>query len=440
MKKCFKTIAMAVCVVFLAGSVWAANPFDHVKVAPNGKGDVLLYPFYAAIQGGWETKLTVVNTSDTYSTVAKVIVRSPVFTEEILDFFIYLSPTDVWTGTLKYDANQGAMLESDDDSIIARLGAENVPVWGDEEVATRALVVPEGVGDFNEMGYLYVINVASFTGTVLGRDLGTPPVNKRYIYDAYRSLPPLGTVPAEYQPQNILAGWMDFQVAGFGLTSSLDALTLRDYKNNLVAAIAEEYQLGDGNANNNLFEIEAVLAKQDIAMPYLNTGDDISVHFLTFPTKYSEYDSDLERVVGVRGPFAGFNPDRGFCVRFSLNLYDTTEDSLTPDDPIWSPAPPPEFNDLCNELNWLVSSDSPFDEGWIRYNFNYTTTGTDLENNPMSYTGAPVIPVSLNLGSSGMSLKYGAWTDGTVMASVENTNIVLPYYQYSDLDWLMNVE
>ncbi len=427
MKKCFKTIALAMCVVFFAGFAWAANPFDHVKVAPNGKGDVLIYPFYAAIDGGWETKVTVINTSNTYSTVAKVIVRSPIFTEEILDFFIYLSPTDVWTGTLKFDANLGAILESDDDSIIARLGAENVPVWGDVEVARRALVVPEGPGDFNEMGYFYVINVASF-------DLGAPVVPKNRIYNAYRELPSLTTVPEANYPRNILAGWMDFQVAGFGLTSSLNAVTLSDYANELVAAIAEEYQLGDGNANNNLFEIEAALAKNDIAMPYLNTADDISLHFLTFPTKYSEYDEGL---VGVRGPFSGFNPDRGYCVRFSLNLYDTTEDSLTPDDPIWSPAPPPEFNDLCNELNWLVSTDSPFEEGWIRYNFNYTTAGTDLEGNSMTYTGAPVIPVSLNLGSSGMSLKYGAWTDGTVMATIEQTDVELPYYQYSDLEWLL---
>jgi len=423
MKKCFKTIALAMCVVFLAGSAWALTLDDHVKVAPGGKGDVLIFPFYAAIDGGWETKLTVVNTSNTYSTVAKVIVRSPVNSEELLDFFIYLSPTDVWTGTLKFDAQTGALLESDSDSIVSRLAGAGNPVWGDEEIAIRALIAPSGVLDFNEMGYAYVINIASF-------DLGAPPVAKNRIYNAYQAVLAADDLGGNL-PQNILSGWMDFQVAGFGLTSALNAVTLKDYKNEEVATIAEETILG-AEANNTLMEVEAALSKNDIAIPYLNTGDDISLHFLTFPTKYSVTDAD-GLLASVRSPFAGFSPDRDFCVRFRLDLYDTTEDTITPADPIWSPAPPPEFNDLCNELNWLVSDASPFDEGWIRYTFGYATTGQNKVPEEMTYTGAPVIPVGLNLGASGMSLKYGAWTDGEVSATDwDGLNEPVPGYQYSD--------
>ena len=436
MNKLFKSIVLTLAFVFMAGLVGAASITDHVKVAPGNKGDVLIFPFYAAIDGGWETKVTVVNTSKTDSTVAKVIVRSPVFSEEILDFFIYLSPTDVWTGTLKYDPQVGTVLESDDDSIVARLGAQNRPVFGDEEIARRALVAATGPGDFNEMGYLYVINIASFTGIIDGTNFGNPPVDKVEIYNLYRSLTPGGTVPEEYLPKNILAGWMDFQVAGFGLTSSLNAVTLSDYQNDYVADIQLEYQLGDANANNTLFEIEAALSKNNIAMPYLN-NEDLSMHFLTFPTKYTDFDNT--GAISVRSGYLGFDSARNFCVRYTLNLFDTTEDSLTPEDPIWSPTPPAEFNDLCNELNWVVSTDSPFAEGWINYNFNFPTAptpGQSLDGNFMTYTGAPVIPVTLNLGASGMSLKYGAWTDGTVTLTLEEGFYEVPYYQYSDLGWL----
>ncbi len=421
MNKLFKMVLLTICMVFLTSSAWASTLEDHVKVAPGGKGDVLIFPFYAAIDGGWETKLTVINTHKELSTVAKVVVRSPVWSEELLDFFIYLSPTDVWTGTLKFDAQLGAMLESDDDSIVARLDGAANPVWGDEEVARRALVQPSGVFDFNEMGYVYVINIASF-------DEGLPQVDKYDIYERYQLITAITDAVA---PQNILSGWMDFQVAGFGLTSALNAVTLRDYKNEEVAVIAEETFLG-ALANNTLMEVEAALSKNDIAIPYLNTGDDISMHFLTFPTKYSELDED-GFIEGVRSPFAGFRSDRDFCVRFKLNVYDTTEDSITPADPIWSPAPPPEFNDLCLELNWLVSDESPFEEGWLRYTFDYTTLGSNRATEEMIYTGAPVIPVGLNLGMSGMSLKYGAWTDGEVSSTAwDGAGFPVEGYQYAD--------
>lgn len=425
MKKHLKLIALAICLIFMAGSALAASLDDHVKIAPNGKGDVLIYPFYAAIDGGWETKLTVVNTDLYYSTVAKVIVRSPIYSEELLDFFIYLSPTDMWTGTLKYDAVQGTIMVSDDDSIVSRLDGSNNPIWGNVETASRALIVPTGLGDFNQMGYIYVVNIASWFE-------GNPPVDKDDIYDEYQLIT---SIAPSYLPQNILAGWMDFQVAGFGLTSGLNAVTLRDYQNREVATVATETILGT-NALNTLMEIEAALSKNDIAMPYLN-NEDISLHFLTFPTKYSETDAN-GLIVGVDSPFSGFDPDLDWCVRYWLYLYDTTEDTLTPANPIWSPAPPPEYNDLCNELNWVVSTASPFEEGWIRYNFPYSTIGDNYNEEEMTYTGAPVIPVTLNLGVSGMSLKYGAWTDGLVSSTAWYNGAPIPYYQYADFALSLN--
>ena len=423
MNKLFKSMVLTLAMIFMAGVVWAADIDDHVKVAPGNKGDVLVFPFYAAIDGGWETKLTVINTDQALSTVAKVVVRSPIYSEELLDFFIYLSPTDVWTGTLLYDATGGVTLESDDDSIVSRLDGSGNPVWGDEETARRALVAPSGVGDFNEMGYVYVINIASF-------DEGLPQVDKDDIYDTYQGII---SIAPNFLPQNILSGWMDFQVAGFGLTSALNAVTLRDYQNREVAIVATETRLGT-NALNTLMEVEAALSKNDIAIPYLNTGDDISLHFLTFPTKYSAIDAN-GIISGVDSPFTGFDPARDFCVRYKLNLYDTTEDSLAPVDPIWSPAPPQEFNDLCFELNWLVSDASPFDEGWIRYNFDYTTMGTNFDGVEFSYTGAPIIPIGLNLGMSGMSLKYGAWTDGEVSSTTWGDGEPVEGYQYADFEF-----
>jgi len=136
-----KTLIFGVMVMMLATTAWAASPADHVKVAPNKQGDVLIYPFYAAIEGGFETKLTVVNTSRTESTVAKLVVRSEVHSQELLDFLIYLSPSDVWTGTLKWDAAEGGpVMYSDDDSV---LSAPDTWASADQPV-NQPLIDPKG--------------------------------------------------------------------------------------------------------------------------------------------------------------------------------------------------------------------------------------------------------------------------------------------------------
>ena len=48
--------------MIFAGNAFANTLTDHVAQAPNGKGDVLIFPIYFA-SGGWETKLIVTNTS-----------------------------------------------------------------------------------------------------------------------------------------------------------------------------------------------------------------------------------------------------------------------------------------------------------------------------------------------------------------------------------------
>ena len=93
-----------------------------VTVECDGTGDYLLAPVYYAIDFGaqeWETELKVVNTNTTNAVVAKVVVRDGNQSKEIIDFPIYLTPGDVWTGKLYYNENDGKVhVYSEDDSLM----------------------------------------------------------------------------------------------------------------------------------------------------------------------------------------------------------------------------------------------------------------------------------------------------------------------------------
>ena len=55
-------LAMTLGMILMSGTALAWNATEHVTVTPNGKGDAGIFPIYVALQGGWETKLEIINT------------------------------------------------------------------------------------------------------------------------------------------------------------------------------------------------------------------------------------------------------------------------------------------------------------------------------------------------------------------------------------------
>ena len=52
--------------------------------------------------------------------------------------------------------------------------------------------------------------------------------------------------------------------------------------------LTETNRLGIDDSNNTLAEIEAAIAKEYLAMPYVEGDADATVHVLGFPTKYTK--------------------------------------------------------------------------------------------------------------------------------------------------------
>jgi hypothetical protein len=95
MKKSSLTSAVVAGIVGAAGLVSVSNA---VNINPDGLGQVLIYPYYT-VNGGNATLVSVVNTTNQVKAV-KVRFLEGRNSREVLDFNLYLSPFDVWTGSV----------------------------------------------------------------------------------------------------------------------------------------------------------------------------------------------------------------------------------------------------------------------------------------------------------------------------------------------------
>jgi hypothetical protein len=426
MKRLLKYTTLIMMALMVSGSVWANSYTDHITAAPNNKGDVLIFPWFLAQDGGWQTKLTVINTDETNSVVAKLIIRSFKNSQELLDFFLYLSPADVWTGVIRYDSiKKAVVIFSDDDSALSEI----VPslVWANVAPIDQKMFPIKCTGDLDSIGYVEVLTSA--VGPVAP---ASPGVAKQDIYDDYAallvgnadSLVFAGDLPQAARV-NVLAGYMQFMNLVGGLDASLRATTLKDYANLEAMSTGSETRLG-ALAMNSLAEVEASLTKDDIAMPYVN-ADDVAVHLFTYPTKLTDIAS-----CGDDPPdspyFANNFAASDYCVPYTVITYDLTEKFPESGSPFSGGGT--DTREFCDEVNWIVASDFQFPEGWAHYYFGDSTTSTTHNASTFIYKGTPVIPTYFYIGAAGLSANYGAWTDGLVFCA-DGVNTLVDY-QYTD--------
>ena len=122
MKKNSLTTALLAGLAGAAGLVTTANA---VNLNPDGLGQVLIYPFYT-VDGGNNTQISVVAASLKKKDV-KVRFLEARNSKEVLDFNLYLSPFDVWTGATisppivsGSPAGPGALISNDNTCTVPR--------------------------------------------------------------------------------------------------------------------------------------------------------------------------------------------------------------------------------------------------------------------------------------------------------------------------------
>jgi hypothetical protein len=446
MKKISVCLAVLLVAFLMGGTVWALDGTDHVKVAPNGKGDLLIFPWYFAMSGGYNTKISVINTSKDYSVVAKVVYRSYAWSVEVLDHMIYLSPNDVWTGTLVYE-NDTAVLKCSDDSMLGQpvsVGLATADDFADKKPVSQNLFNPVTafgcLDDSNQIGYVEVIEAAAFPITETQIAYAGGKVAKKDIYNYYHSSKVTDdTIVNSYFPINVLTGYQE-NFIGTGQTLKRAAV-FADYRAIKKAAIGSNSKLGV-NAANSLAEVEAAMSKFDVSLPYVaRANGDNTMHIFNFPTKLSAESSVKCERPSYKAYYASpyWNAVYYMCDTYTRNTYDLMENTPAQSGTIFSPIVPSGQSTMCEEvhfnfLNYTAAS-AAYTEGWVRYNWGQSSTtksGYEASGLPISYTGTPVLPSAVYWTDSGFNWAEAdaAFTNGTV---IERGVLLLNYYQYSDL-------
>jgi hypothetical protein len=102
----------------IAGVAGIASVANAVNLNPDGLGQVLIYPYYT-VNGGNSTLVSIVNTTE-FGKAVKVRFVEGYNSREVLDFNLYLSPYDVWTGAVFSLTDTGpANLTTSDNSCTA---------------------------------------------------------------------------------------------------------------------------------------------------------------------------------------------------------------------------------------------------------------------------------------------------------------------------------
>lgn len=99
------------------GTLGVAGSAQAVNLSDDGRGEVLIYPYYTA-QNGNDTIFSLVNTTANGKAV-KVRIIEGMNSYEVLDFNLYLSPNDAWSAAITSDGAGGAKIVTADKSCTA---------------------------------------------------------------------------------------------------------------------------------------------------------------------------------------------------------------------------------------------------------------------------------------------------------------------------------
>lgn len=387
------------CVVAAAAAVLMAGTASAVQVNREGTGDFLIAPAYF-IGNGMTTDLRVINTSSTQSVVAKVIFRHPVTSAEILDFLIYLSPSDVWTGTascLTTDAagqcTRSQVISFDDSKQLPAVDAFGVKFASATSpsiiISDNATIATTGRGALANQGYVEVVMASAYNIAP-----NKPGVAKKDIAAAHELLdvaPPLPpTTVAVGDTPNILAGFVTANVPAVG-SATLPMVALEDYDNTAYVKVGVVTGLDVEAQRTSVADVEEALWMDNAAVPYVVGPDKWTLVTYTFPTK-------LEHNNKVDGqyPFltvAG-RPGVGKVCVDATKVYDNTENSAAAN---ISPLPAP----ICfDEFQWSIFGSqintAGFAEGWAKLSFTQPREAVGQRRSPgdntnVGRTGAPAI-------------------------------------------------
>lgn len=376
----------------------AANRL-FVAENPGGVGDLLVAPSYM-IGGGWETEIKVVNTNQTRSIVAKVVIHDNQLSAEILDFLIYLTPGDVFVGKLKcLEANAVGIctrseFSSSDDSVL-QLNSNNFA-----SAAAPFVVDSAPTGKLlSNIGYVTIVGSQSFA--VAPNKPGVKKVDVQTAWDLFAG----PNLPAN-DAGNDLAGFVTLKNSLNGQSSGLPMVALTDYNNTVKQVVGVDSSLGAPNANSTVDEVEFALGRASAVVPYTVDATSSTLVSFTYPTKltYRRAQSGCYPFPIWNGTIAGLDLVK---VPFSTRVFDFQENFLVA-------TISPLTGNSNHEQDWKMFGNaagqipiSAFTQGWALVDVKPAVVAANGAN--CTFTGnfgAPVIVTYMNASGSQITWSY----------------------------------
>lgn len=463
----FKRKSLHAAVLAGLGAVGMAGTANAVHVNPDGTGSVLIFPYYTARADGGDANSTayytnyisLVNTTNSTKAV-KVRFLEGKNSREVLDFNLFLSPQDVWTGAV-FRTTDGAGLVSADNSCVVptALFAEKDPT----KLTSGSLnhfknfayaALNDGGGttlDRTREGYLEIIEMgdvtnATATANAKHNSAGVP-ANCAYFQ---ANDPEASMTPQLTAPTGGLYGGMSIINVKAGTDFSYDAVALDQWSNAVryTRAGALGPDIGQASpATSNVFTsggvvqstwvdardaVSATMMHSSVMNEWmLDSGTASGTDWVvTFPTK------KLYVNVGTGAaalPFnANFNNGKS-CDVFSLAYFNREEGTSTVIPtvlPSPEPTTPVTVNTFCYEANVLTFANSNMLGSENKYNFDPTGIGrngqaqitfndvkqviTPIASNggaPLKHFGLPVVGFAIqdfsNGNVGGVASNYG---------------------------------
>lgn len=446
----------------LAGVAGVASVGNAVHVNPEGTGQVLIYPYYS-LHNGLNTTYSVVNTTDAVKAI-KVRFLEGQNSREVLDFNVYLSEYDVWTGVIgpytatsavnslgfNHTGEDSGAHASSDNSCAPRLNKtlqEFLPYEIDKDAPNNDLVRGrEGHFEVLEMGEVIGAHAAAATHGSDGVPANCGFLTNSWNAGAWALNPSTDMEPAT----GGLFGAASIVGVEEGFNVSYDAVALQDFwpvgTFNHTNPGSTSPNVGDGTNTSVVFNegvaltsswaagaqaVSAVFMRDEVYNEYNFEADvnGMSQWVITFPTKYFHVN-----VPAVIPPFTQLWDGEKACETFTIDVWDREEQFDTTEGGI-SPPPPGGTNPtFCYEANTLefrapgapVGSANVMgannltsiqgvsggtENGWARINFkNAANVMIPVTGTP--YTGLPVAGFMIqrftnNNAQPGMLAQYG---------------------------------
>ena len=430
-----------------AGSVQAAY------LSETGTGQALIYPYYT-VQSGYDTYVSVVNTT-TRAKAVKVRFLEAKNSAEVLDFNLYLSPEDVWTGAITAvsatDATLGGKLVSTDKSCTSphrpngiNENFRNIQYVNDGLGAEMART-REGYVEILEMGVIETPAIVTAVTHVNGVPPGCASAALAGITNADLS-DPTGGLIGTGTLINVAAG-TDYSYDTVSVEdvfdtphytnpgSVLPSLANATPSSTVIRRIAGVQQVltSTWGLVEGVEAVSAVLTHRNVMNEYsvetaLNAGTDWVV---TFPTKRLHLGTTPTVTASVaKAPFTQKLTVNGACEPVDMQYYDREETRpLSTVD--FSPLPPAGVNSLCWEANVITFKNSKvlasalvqnnvdvvYANGWM--NLGFSDVGHKMTSLETSLNGVGSVSATYyGLPATGFAVQR--WVNGNVGGALSN--------------------